>query len=304
MKPSRLFLAGLTLAGACQQREAQPAAEAPSADSAMTVVDSFQTPESVLYDSVMDTYIVSNINGAPTAKDDNGFLSRVSPSGRVDLKWVDGASPDVTLHAPKGMAIKGDTLFVADIDEVRLFDRISGSPLGSLPVSGATFLNDVDVGPDGSVYLTDSGLKPDFSASGTDAVYVRAPAGAGAGRFRVLARGADLGHPNGVTADAEGVTVVTFGSGEVYHLSLQGRRTGIEKPPHGQLDGIVMGPGGSLYASSWEDSSVVALLAGDEAWRAVHTGIPSPADIGYDSRRGRLLIPVFTGNRIEVRPLR
>ncbi len=151
------LLAGLALA-ACKRGEQQTAADTTlTPRDSFTVVDSFRTPESVLYDSVMDVYVVANINGNPAAKDDNGFLSRVSPDGRVlELKWVDGASDSVTLHAPKGMGISGDTLFVADIDEVRLFDRTSGMPIGSRPVRGATFLNDVTVGPDGTVYATPS----------------------------------------------------------------------------------------------------------------------------------------------------
>ncbi len=294
------LLAVLALA-ACKRGEQQTAADTTlTPRDSFTVVDSFRTPESVLYDSVMDVYVVANINGNPAAKDDNGFLSRVSPDGRVlELKWVDGASDSVTLHAPKGMGISGDTLFVADIDEVRLFDRTSGMPIGSRPVRGATFLNDVTVGPDGTVYVTDSGWRADFSASGTDAVW-RFDA---RGNAVPLARGRSLGQPNGIWAYERGVLVVSDG-GSAYVLDSLGRRTELVKPPHGQLDGVFMGPGGSIYASSWADSSVVALLAGDEAWRPLVGGIPSPADIGYDARRGRVLIPVFTGDRVEVRPLR
>jgi hypothetical protein len=29
-------------------------------------------------------------------------------------------------------------------------------------------------------------------------------------------------------------------------------------------------------------------------------GVPSPADIGYDAKRNRVLIPIFTGNRVEI----
>src|SRR5437899_12733903 len=29
-------------------------------------------------------------------------------------------------------------------------------------------------------------------------------------------------------------------------------------------------------------------------------GVPSPADIGYDAKRNRVLIPIFTGNRLEI----
>jgi hypothetical protein len=32
----------------------------------------------------------------------------------------------------------------------------------------------------------------------------------------------------------------------------------------------------------------------------VITAVPSPADIGYDGKRKRVLIPIFTGNRVEI----
>jgi hypothetical protein len=302
MKLRLVILSALALAAACKKQEsAQPAAGTAAArDTAISVADSFRTPESVLYDSVMDTYIVSNINGAPTGKDDNGFLSRVSPSGRtVELKWVDGASPAVTLNAPKGMAIKGDTLFVADIDEVRLFDRTSGAPLGSRPVRGATFLNDVAVGRDGTLYVTDTGLKPDFSPSGTDAVYRFDEQG----RPVAVARGTELGQPNGIWANPNALVVVGW-HGDVYYLNTQGQRTPLPKPPHGQLDGVVQQFNGPVIVSSWADSSLQALDPGAAAWRPLLTGLASPADIGYDSRRDRVLIPLFQLNRIEIRPLR
>src|SRR5207247_6632588 len=52
----------------------------------------FQTPESILYEPRSDVYLVSNINGDPTASDGNGFISRVRSEehtselqSRVDL---------------------------------------------------------------------------------------------------------------------------------------------------------------------------------------------------------------------------
>jgi hypothetical protein len=32
-------------------------------------------------------------------------------------------------------------------------------------------------------------------------------------------------------------------------------------------------------------------------------GVPSPADIGVDPKRHRVLIPIFQGDRVEVWPL-
>src|SRR5688572_4434899 len=83
------LLAGALLAGiACRARET-PQAEAPAAtapptpDPAAPVVVAgagFATPESVLYDAESDVYLVSNVNGGPTAADGNGFISRVDPA--------------------------------------------------------------------------------------------------------------------------------------------------------------------------------------------------------------------------------
>jgi len=282
---------------ACKKADQQSAAPPP--DTAF-VIDSFKTPESVLYDAAADVYLVSNINGAPAAKDDNGFISKVSPDGHVIARqFIDGADDSVTLNAPKGMGIHGDTLFVADIDAIRMFDRNSGRSLGAMEIRGATFLNDVDVAPDGTLWFTDSGLKPDFTASGTDAIYMRGTSGAP----RQVARGAGLGHPNGILADSSGALVVTFGSGAAFHVDLQGHQIALPKPPHGQLDGVVRLADGTVLMSSWEDSSVVGMKPGEMMYTMVQHPIPSPADIGFDTKRHRLLVPVFNGDRVEVRPM-
>ncbi len=276
----RVGLLGAALAlGACQKQE--QAAPADTVFTGLTVVDSFRAPESVLYDRASDAYLVANINGTPLDKDDNGFISRINPDGHVDqLTWIDGADSAVTLNAPKGMGIRGDTLFVADIDEVRLFDRLSGEPRGSWRVRGATFLNDIHVGPDGTVYVTDSGLRADFSNSGTAAVWRFDPRGSGT----TIARGNALGGPNGIWADSGGVTVVSYSSGDTYRLSARGARTALPKPPAGGLDGLVRASDGAWLVSSWNDSTVRRLMPGDTAWIAVVRGVESPADIGFDTR--------------------
>src|SRR5206468_12792291 len=114
----------------------QPAAPPAPGATKVTVVEGFLTPESVLHDSVQDIYFVSNINGNPTAKDNNGFISRVRPDGAVEnLKFIEGGHGGVTLNAPKGLAIRGDTVWVADIDMVRSFDAKTGAPRDSVSLA-------------------------------------------------------------------------------------------------------------------------------------------------------------------------
>src|SRR5256886_12948793 len=88
----------------------------------------------------------------------------VRPDGAVEnLKFIEGGHNGVTLHAPKGLALLGDTLWVADIDVVRAFDARTGAPRDSVSLAtlGAVFLNDIAIAQTGALYITDSGIKFD-----------------------------------------------------------------------------------------------------------------------------------------------
>jgi hypothetical protein len=205
------------------------------------------------------------------------------------------------LNAPKGSGIRGNTLYVADIDVVRRFHRVTGAPLGEIPIPGATFLNDLAVAANGLIYVTDSGLRMGggrMQASGTAAVHRITPMG----QVQAFARGQDLGSPNGVVADADGsVTVAGYTSGEVYRFG-RGARTLLRTPSRGQLDGLVRTRSGGLLVSDWKRSAVYEISADADPRIAVRN-LPSPADIGYDARRNRLLVPLMTVNRLEIHPL-
>ena len=299
-----VLLAALALAGCGPRDNADTSAQsdtaaaaAPAAGTDSLSIQGFSAPESVLYDEASDVYLVSNINGTPTDHDDNGFISRVSPDGSVQtLKWIDGASDSVKLNAPKGLAIMGDTLFVADIDTVRAFSRTTGAPLGARGVRGATFLNDLAVG-NGILYVTDSGLKPDFSPSGTAAVYAFQ-----GGAAKAVAKGdATLHGPNGILATPEGLVVVPFGDKVVMRIpTAGGAPTTIATLPTGGLDGAVRLPDGSLLVTSWEGKAIYHVDTQGQVHSSVEN-VESPADIGYDTKRGRVLIPQLNVNRVEVR---
>jgi hypothetical protein len=55
--------------------------------------------------------------------------------------------------------------------------------------------------------------------------------------------------------------------------------------------------------SSWESSTVYRGKLGG-TFDAVLTGQKSPADIGYDTKRGRVLVPHFTEDTVEVYDLK
>jgi hypothetical protein len=257
----------------------------------------FKTPESVLHDVRADLYLVSNIDGSPLELDDRAFISRVRPDGSVEsLKWIDAEQPGVELHAPKGMALVGEVLYVADISQVRKFDRNTGKPLGAIKIEGATFINDLCADREGNVYASESGLSTVLTPSGSDAVY-KINRG---GQLSVVAKDLSLGRPNGLLVIDEQLWVVTFGSGELYKLDDKGQRSEVRTTPKGSLDGIVQLKE-RLFVSSWEASAVYE-RDGDEFVERV-SQVPAPSDIGVDERRERLLIPLFNDNTLIIHPL-
>jgi len=259
----------------------------------------FQTPESVLYDADQDVYFVSNINGQPTAADDNGFVSRINPDTlQNDLKWIDAAKPDIILNAPKGMAILGDNLYVADLVVVRRFDRKTGQPKGEIAIPGSTFLN--DLASDGkALYVTDSGLKAGangFEPTGSDAVWKIVN-----DKPQKLASGSDLNRPNGVEVVDGKVWVVSFGANELYQID-KGKKTNVTKIPKGSLDGLVHMGDGSFLVTSWDGKTVYRGKPGG-TFAPVVENVDSPADIGYDAKRHRLLVPHFMENVVTIHSL-
>jgi hypothetical protein len=273
----------------------------PSAPSPVAKYTGLATPESVLYDADGDRYLVSNINGNPSEKDNNGFISALSPDGQVTtLKWIEGGKNKVKLDAPKGMGIVKGVLYVADISVVRMFDAKSGAPKGEVAIPGSTFLNDVTSGADGKVYVSDTGVKAGakgFEPTGTDAVYV-----IDKGHAKAIAKGTELGGPNGLLATDKGVVVVTFGSGEVYRLDDKGKKTDVTKPPTGGLDGVVP-LGDALLVTSWQGSAIYKGTLGG-TFEVALADQKSPADIGYDTKRGRVLVPHFTEDTVEAYDLK
>lgn len=278
--------------------DAPPAA--PPVATPVVTYAGFSTPESVLYDAEEDVYLVSNIAGSPVGADKNGYITKLSPEGTVIAeKWIDGTQKGVTLSAPKGMGIHDGKLFVSDIDAVRVFDRATGKPVKSIKVPGAKFLNDIAVGADGSVYVSDTGVTltdKGFEPTGTDAVWKVSLKGA---PVRLTPKKADLGRPNGLVAVGSDVWVVTFGAAELFRLGDKGAKADVATLPAGGLDGVVAAADGTLYITSWEAKAVWKGKPG-AAFEPAFPGLTleSPADIGHDTKRGRLLVPLFMGNQV------
>ena len=259
-----------------------------------------QGPESARYDRDLDVWFVSNVNGAPTKKDNNGYISRLRPDGAIyNLKFIEGGKKGITLNAPKGLAISGDTLWVADIDFARAFNKRTGEVIANVSAQGrARFLNGAAVGPYGAIYMTDTGVlfdnKGAVSHPGPDQVFRITRAGATAALTSPKLEG-----PNGITWDPreKRFVIVSFLGKGIY--GWKPGATDLESlgSGPGQQDGVVALPDGRLVVTSWADSSLFVLEKGRP--RKVASGIASPADIDFEEKDSRIAVPQLMENKVQ-----
>jgi hypothetical protein len=265
-------------------------------------VAGFSSPDSAVHDPEEDVYLVSNVNGGEfDTRSNQGFISKVSPDGRIiDLKWIQGRGKSL-LNAPRGMALTEGRLYVADIDTVRIYNRKRGTPIGTLKIPQATYLNSVSATPDGDVYVTNSGIArtdKGTEATGKDSVYLITRFGA---VQKVLAK-PDLNQPSGVAADSKGAWVVTHKGKQLFHVTKWGKRTEPVELPQAQLDGLVRLNDGRLLVSAPESNVIFAGWPASQFTVAIDK-VNAPGGIGYDYSRDAVLIPLTKDNKLLAQPL-
>ncbi len=234
-----------------------------------------KVPESVLYDGKNKVLYVSNIDGAPDGKDGKGSIGKVGLDGKIiAADWVSG------LHAPKGLAIVKNTLWVADIDELVAIDIPTSKIISKVPVEGAGFLNDVAADVKGTVYVSDSKTKKVHKLEN--------------GKVSLVIE--NLEGPNGLLVHNKELYVLDNGTfNKIKDGKLQQLVSGLE----GHTDGVENIKGDEFIVSGWEgiiyyvkaDGSKQTLL--DTRAEKVHS-----ADIGYDAKNKIVYVPTFFKNTV------
>jgi DNA-binding beta-propeller fold protein YncE len=268
-------------------------------------IDAFYGPESVRYDSAQDIYFVSNMLGAGSAKDGEGFIARIRASDLQPLDvFIEGGVRGATLNAPKGMVLQGDTLWVTDIDVVRGFHRVTGAPLRTIDLAALKpqMLNDIAVSPDGTLYITDTGIamtdKGVLHPGGDKVIGIRP-----GGTTTVRTNAGEIGWPNGVAWDAHGGRwiVVSFDPfrSTVSALSPHGGAPVEIAHGKGRYDGVEVLADGTMLVTCWNDQSLHMIKPDGSDVRLIGN-VFTAADIGVDTRRNRVAIPLASRGRVEV----
>lgn len=180
-------------------------------------------PYAALYDSSDDVVYVSSIQGDPAERDGKGYISRIDSDGLpMEKHWIRG------LDAPKGMAVRGELLYVADINELVVVDIAEAQVSNRYLIPGARMLQDVAVAQDGSIYTVDS-------ASGTiHRVHD--------GRFEIWSSDSQIREPRAIAPLGEKLLLSTLGedaaTGRLITVSPDGQVTALPTDFTGRLSGL------------------------------------------------------------------
>ncbi len=238
------------------------------------------TCESVLYDEELDQLFVSCINGSPTEKNGKGFIALLDPEGNIKtLEWVSG------LNAPKGMGIHNGLLYVTDINQLRVIDIEKAEIILSIPVEGASFLNDIAIDSDGTVYFSDSDSGSIWTyKDGLTSTWIE-------GAFQ---------RPNGLLIESDRVLLTNSGSSDMMVIDKVTREYETVTTDIGHGDGLEFtGKEGHYLVTSWAgeiflvlpDFSRISLLKTSELEI-------NSADIGFNKKKQVVYVPTFFDNRV------
>jgi len=152
--------AGLVLSVCVVVVQAAPAQAADKEPKALRVVSDqavtgFKFPESVAYDPKAKVLYVGQFGSElkPAEKDGQGKISKVALDGKVlEDKFLPASGE--TLHKPKGIWVKGDRLWVTDIDVIWVFD-LKTRKGRKLDLPGMGFANDPTV-KGNDLYISDN----------------------------------------------------------------------------------------------------------------------------------------------------
>ena len=252
--------------------------------------DGLSNPESVVYDPQLNLFYVSNVNGAPDAKDNNGFISIVSINGNMlNEKWVEG------LDAPKGLAIYNRTLYVADIDELVAIDIDHGRIINRYKIDDAKFMNDVTADDAGNIYVSDMVLDRIYRLNN--------------GKLDTWIESEELNNPNGLHFTEDDIIVGCWGkmtdgfatdvAGHLKRISLNTKNISSigDGSPVGNLDGVEGDDESGFYVTDWMNGGLFHIDSRGNVTKLLELNQGS-ADLDMIKKKGLILIPMMKDNKL------
>ena len=252
----------------------------------------FAFPESVGCDPRENVLYVSQFGGKelkPAEKDGLGYISKLSPDGQV----LEQRAFNETFNKPKGIWVRGERLWVTDIDSVWVFDTRSKKGR-KLALPGIQFANDPAV-VGNVLYVSDNRSDQLFRVEPADFL------DAGVQPQVTTAWSKKDINPNGLypTRDGSLIVVGFLAADKPRGIHFMGRDGNLKTvvQPFGRLDGVFQAHDGSLLVTDWNKGT---LNHWSEAGGLVELarGFKGPAD--FCVMRDTVYVPDLVSSEIRV----
>lgn len=298
MRPVALLLLAAALAAGCGGEDRGDEGTGSRLDRLFRI-GGLDRPESVAWDARRERWLVTNVAEAEEGAG-TGFVTAVSARGdTVCRRCYDASMPGLRLDAPRGIAVRGDTAWIADARRVVALDLAGDSALFQLRLRGAELLNDVAVAKRGPVFVSDTRA---------GVVWRVRPDGSDYGK---LGAAGSLRGPNGLLVEptaGDGKALLVAGwDGAVLALNPDSSVTLLAEAPGFQhLDGLQPAPDGGLLVGDYGTGRLHHLQRrSPDVWRAGEpwlTDLTAPAD--FLVRDTLLALPELEADRMTVYRIR
>lgn len=280
--------AGLALATALVAFAAAPSSAKEWKVISEKTVTGFGHVESVAYDPREKVFYTGDFGPdlKPADKDGKGFITKFSLDGKILEKKFFPPDGQV-MNKPKGIWIKGNRLWVTDIDSVWVLD-LKTKQAKKLDLPGIEFANDPAILGD-TLYVSDNRADQLFSVEPADFLKSKTPP-----KITVVFKGKGI-FPNGLYPSPNGkLYMVGFESKDKPHgiySMVPGHDPTLLSDNIGMLDGLYLMSNGEILATDWVSGSLFRWNKKD-GMQKLATDFKGPADFCVVRNKDGYLVAV------------
>jgi hypothetical protein len=269
-------------------------------------VTGLEQPQSFVADPSGAGYFISNVSGDPASGSSRGFITKLDASGSITkFRFIDGGASGPALRAPKGMAVVGETLYVADLDAVRAFHTKTGQSIATISIGPAA-------GADGKAVAL-----ADVAYDGHGLLYASHPDGNAIYRIdtqrqhavSLLVRDKTLAGPYGLAVHPQTgrLIAVSRDKGKIIEITPDGAITELVSNSFfsarfSSLSGVDFDSMGNMYVSDMTAGKIWR-VAPNRRFDVIAEYLPTPALIGIDREKHLILVPYLYGDAAEINGL-